>query len=190
MREAVLEVSPKCNTADQVAYDLAFYCAIAKFDGIEIEGTMAAKKSLLNINRKIEKLLEALQQMTNYEMQALKTLGRPQHGELMETVAGVNEHIVAVYNHISALPIIGPRPRNAPKKKTPLQVARYAARTFAKLTGRPATRSVSTSDKLPSFVEFLSEIFQAAGIDKSADHYARLVVEESRQKIIVASVTA
>lgn len=94
-----------------------------------------------------------------------------------------NIDIVALISHraahvVDAIPAAADdldtrgRSRRGPKaKRPPLHIARHAAKVYEHLTGeKPPGGGVWTRG---SYYEFLENVYKAAGIDASAEHYAK-----------------
>ncbi len=96
-------------------------------------------------------------------------------------VEAVNGDLVAMIRRALIAAEVAPETAAVPSNRrlAPLQIAQTCASIFQELTGKPAKLHYNDAlgERTGPYLRFVSDVFEAAGIEASAEHFARLAME-------------
>lgn len=145
-------------------------------------GTAPALKNLAAVDRKIQSLARQIAELGADEVLALHRSGAPlAPDEFLSALMHMQKKVGAAYDTLNkGLP--RPTIRNRLPNTYVDSVARLAASTYIRLTGKRPTRETDRDTHAPigAFDAFLTGIFNALEIEASAEHYIRKMYAERR----------
>jgi hypothetical protein len=182
LREIIGRAAPSADGSklDAVARDLALYINLrfAARPAISRQGTVPALARLEKVDEQIMRLAEALDSLGPDERLAL----RGREGDMWAALETIKRGVETSHAVLSEAPSI-PTRRSKPRNVTAEAIALRCARTYSALTGLRATVSTRTKDGTAygPFLELVTGVFQAAGVDARPEGYARRAVEAAKE---------
>jgi len=172
-----LPLSDSSRTLGPSVQELQWACYFAKVNEIPRLQPSRKKngqaKELREFTKHALRLCKFIDTMHADAQRAISTDGRH--------VEAVNEDLIAMIRRALVAAESAPETAAVPSNRrlAPLQIAQTCASVFSDLTGKPAKLHYNDAigERTGPYLHFVSDVFEAAGIEASAEHFARLAME-------------